>query len=270
MHCVVPHGYEAYARVFHPATRDRPAGTGTWHGHDRPTSSAIDVEHVSWSCVAKAFGTSMHPLAQFHRITGPQSAEYREVIDAAGWRYGEPRPGNLDVHVLARVATILCRHTASPDSGVAAVWEGWGGLASPAGYSRLSLVDADSAAPAPSSGADGGSGLLPAAVANGPRLELPGRAHFLFSEAPIRFASPGWARTAPWTLDAHWPQSPSLIWPADRAWTLVTEIDFDSTIIGGSQNLISEIVADPGIEALQIPEGADLTWDADEPNRPTS
>lgn len=60
------------------------------------------------------------------------------------------------------------------------------------------------------------------------------------------------------------------MWPADRAWTLVTEIDFDSTIIGGSQNLISEIVADPGIEALQIPEGADLTRDADEPNRPTS
>lgn len=32
MHFFVPHGFEAYARVFHPATRDRPADTGTWHG----------------------------------------------------------------------------------------------------------------------------------------------------------------------------------------------------------------------------------------------
>jgi hypothetical protein len=270
MHGVVPHGYQAYARVFHPATRDRPADTGTWRGHSRPTASEIDVEPVSWSRVAEAFGTSMHPLAQFHRLIRPQSADYHEVIDAAGWRYGAPHPGNLDVRVLARLVSILCRHTASPHSGVAAVWEGWGGLTSPAGFSRLILVDADSTSTVPSSGTDGGSGLLPAAVVNGPRLELPGRAHFLFTEAPIAFASPGWIRTAPWTRDAHWPQSPSLIWPADRVWTLVTEIDFDSKVIGGSQNLISEIVADPRIEALQIPEGADLTWDADKPNRPTS
>jgi hypothetical protein len=270
MHCVVPHGYQSYARVFHPATRDRPADTGTWRGHSRPTAAEIDVESVPWSRVAIAFGTSMHPLAQFHRLLRPQSVEYREVIDAAGWRYGQPLPGNLDVHVLARLASIVSRHTTSPHSGMAAVWEGWGGLTSPVGVSRLILVDADTTSAVPPSGEGGGSGLLPGAVVNGPRLELPGRAHFLFSVAPIGFASPGWVRTAPWTLDAHWPQSPSLIWPADRAWTLVTEIDFDSTIIGGTQNLISQIVADPGIEALQIPEGADLTWDADEPNRPTS
>lgn len=132
MHCVVPHGYQAYARVFHPATRDRPADTGTWRGHSRPTAAEIDVEPVSWSRVAEAFGTSMHPLAQFHRLIRPQSADYREVIDAAGWRYGAPHPGNLDVRVLARLASIMCRHTASPHSGIAAVWEGWGGLTSPA------------------------------------------------------------------------------------------------------------------------------------------
>lgn len=112
------------------------------------------------------------------------------------------------------------------------MWEGWGGLTSSAGFGRLILVDADGTSPAPSSGAEGRSGLLPAAIANGPRLELPGRAHFLYSEAPITFASPGWDGAAPWTRDAHWPQSPSLIWPADRAWTLVTEIDFDSTVMG--------------------------------------
>ena len=60
---------------------------------------------------------------------------------------------------------------------------------------------------------------------------------------------------------------PSLVWPDDRAWVLVTEVDYDSTIVGGSSELIRALVADPRLEALPIREGADLTWDADEVNR---
>ena len=48
---------------------------------------------------------------------------------------------------------------------------------------------------------------------------------------------------------------------------LVTEGDFDSTIIAGSNELIRAICTDSRIEALPIREGADLGWDADEVNR---
>ncbi|MFE4229950.1 hypothetical protein ACFRJ8_18910 [Arthrobacter sp. NPDC056886] len=49
---------------------------------------------------------------------------------------------------------------------------------------------------------------------------------------------------------------------------MVTEIDFDSTVVAGSHELVSALVRDPAIEALPLNEGADLTWDADVPNRP--
>ncbi|WP_286132760.1 hypothetical protein [Arthrobacter sp. OY3WO11] len=49
---------------------------------------------------------------------------------------------------------------------------------------------------------------------------------------------------------------------------MVSEIDFDSTVVAGSHELISALVRDPAIEALPVDEGADLTWDADIHNRP--
>ena len=263
MHCVVPHGYAAYARVFHPATRDRPAASASWRRQDRSGFVDVETESVPWTTVAQAFGTSMHALAQYHRLPGPPSEPYGEVLDADGWRYSEPQQGNLDPKVLATLASVLCRHTATPGKGVAAVWEGWGGLTSSAGYSQLTF-HADGVAgttTTPLAADDGpGSGLLPASVVNGPKLELPGRSHFLFAVAPAVFTNPAWTHDAPWHHDPAWPQSPSLVWPDDRAWVMVTEIDFDSTIIAGSPALVAGLVADPAIEALEIREGADLSW----------
>ncbi|MDR6506028.1 hypothetical protein [Arthrobacter oryzae] len=270
MHFAVPHGYPAYARVFHPAPRDRPAGTLSWHRHDRSLLVEMDSEPATWATVAARFGKTMHPLAQFHRLVGPQSGPYGEILDADGWRYSAPLEGNLDVDVLAAAAAVLCRHTSTPDAGVAAVWEGWGGLTSAAGYARLTFgaSDGEAAAGVWSRTETAEAGLLPANVVDGPRLELPGRGHFLFSAAPRGFTDPAWTRAAPWHHDPRWPQSPSLLWPEDRSWVLVTEIDFDSTVVAGSAALIAELVAAPRVEALRISEGADLTWDADALNRP--
>ncbi len=49
---------------------------------------------------------------------------------------------------------------------------------------------------------------------------------------------------------------------------MVTEIDFDLTMVAGSQKLVAALVREPAIEALALVEGADLAWDADVPNRP--
>ena len=75
MHQVVPRGFPAYARIFHPATRDRPVGRPwpslPYGAHAREWAAFheaapdIDVERVSWADTATAFGTRMHPLAQW-------------------------------------------------------------------------------------------------------------------------------------------------------------------------------------------------------------
>ncbi|MHA7268208.1 hypothetical protein [Arthrobacter sp. HLT1-20] len=271
MHAVVPRGFEAYARIFHPTWRDRPEGTLTWHGHEAPTECGIEDQVVGWSVVAEAFGKQMHALAQFGRLVGPETPMLGP-LDAAGWRYGSPEPGNLPPAILAAAAVHLSAHTATPDRGVTAIWNGWGGLSSSAGYLELSFAngaaDGEFVGGMATVGEGPGSGLLPAEVVNGETLELPGRSYYLFDAGPRFYTDPGWVNLAPWHHSPDSPQSPNILWPADRTWVLVSEIDFDSTVVAGSRELIAALAQDPTIEALVLQEGADLTWDADVPNRP--
>ncbi|UNK46631.1 hypothetical protein [Arthrobacter sulfonylureivorans] len=270
MHVAVPRGYPAYARIFHPAERDRPVLQGGQQGQVGTSELHVTSEEVSWATVAEAFGTIMHPLAQFHRLIGSPEDDGNGVHDAAGWRYFEPITGNLDAGVLAAVARHLDDHTTTPTEGVAAVWEGWGGLTSSAGYAVLAASDGPIPVGSGYFVPDGGpgSGILPKDVVNGPVLALPDRSYYLFSAGARFFAGSGWPNGAAWHDGSAIPQSPSIVWPDDHSWVLVTEIDWDSTIVAGSWELIGALVSDPTIEALPIREGANLRWDSDNENRP--
>ena len=63
--------------------------------------------------------------------------------------------------------------------------------------------------------------------------------------------------------------APNLIWPADDSWFVVSEIDFDSTLVGGSSMLINAIVESPKLEAWQVEPVDSLADDADKVNRAT-
>jgi hypothetical protein len=82
----------------------------------------------------------------------------------------------------------LATYTATPASGYAAIWEGWGG------------------GPAPEA----------------PRVPIPHRAMLLFT-GPV-----GLLRDAPhlaWYGFARGYQEPHLVWPEDQAWCLACEVD---------------------------------------------
>ena len=53
------------------------------------------------------------------------------------------------------------------------------------------------------------------------------------------------------------------MWPDDRAWVLVSEIDYDSTVVAGSAQLVRALLDDPRLEAAEIPADADLSWGGD-------
>src|SRR5690606_1237872 len=187
--------------------------------------------------------------------------------------------------LLASVARHLVEHTGTPDAGFAALWAGWGGLLGFMGHSPSRSFFGFTDQPAHeqmlqrsirSPFEDGfrrrtwQEGILSREISEGPRLQLPGREHVLFSAPPRVFADPDWTLDAPWrdtAAEEHGfapsAQHPRLIWPDDRAWVMVSEIDFDSTIVAGSVDLVGAICADPAIEALPLPENADLTWSAD-------
>jgi hypothetical protein len=68
-----------------------------------------------------------------------------------------------------------------------------------------------------------------------PRMETPGSTYLLLGP-----------------LDAIplFGQTPNIIWPDDRAWCLTTEIDLDSTYVGGSKECIDRILLDPALAAF--------------------
>jgi hypothetical protein len=59
---------------------------------------------------------------------------------------------------------------------------------------------------------------------------------------------------------------PNLIWPADHTWVVASEVDFDSTLVGGSVDLIQAIVDSSRLEAWLVESTDSLTADADEIN----
>jgi hypothetical protein len=61
-------------------------------------------------------------------------------------------------------------------------------------------------------------------------------------------------------------QSPNRFWPADLAWCVATEIDFDSTLIGGSAQLIEQVLAEPALDAWPVNPDDSLAADGDHIN----
>lgn len=297
MHTVVPHGFPAYARVFHPAIvrslPDQPVPThAEWEAlpgdeQDRLGGRYVDAP-ATWAETAAAFGTTMHPLAQWHRIVRTPTGEGWQTRRAPdGREFSAPMAGDLDGDVLATLAAHLVAHTETPDAGFAALWEGHGGLLGHLGIpSRAAMASDDPNHQAMLNRSmhdpfnnvfrkpTWQEGILSREISEGPRLSLPDRDHVLFSAAPRAFADSEWVRHVPWrdlpAEEQGFPpsaQSPSILWPEDRTWVMVTEVDYDSTIVAGSAELIRKICADALLEALPIPEGADLHWEADRVNR---
>lgn len=238
---LVPRGCEAYVRVLHPAA----------HADGRP---------ARWTEVAAACGTTVHPTAQWWALAGAPSwgGETRWIGEA-------PSEGSLPVAELAAVVEVLaaCTPGGAGAEVVAALWEGFGWIH---GGGSASLLLAHTAADAPS---DGPFGWRPAPpgfdpqVLAAPRLELPSRRYLLFRGSLGDVADEA---GVPWPTSrerAWWPQSPNLLWPTDRSWCLATEIDLDSSVVGGPRALVDALLAHPDLEVLEVREDDSFMVDGD-------
>jgi hypothetical protein len=90
-------------------------------------------------------------------------------------------------------------------------------------------------------------------------ITLPAR-EYLLLEGPLGVLE--WLGD-PGRIEGFMQQSPNLLWPADRAWFLASEIDFDSTLVGGSAALIGAILDTPALDAWPIGRDDSLAFDAD-------
>lgn len=200
---LLPSGFAAYARIFHPAYRQD--------------------ENVTWGEVARANGRVMHPAAQFSSLAGRLTLHGYEQ---PGLWDTEPDDGSLPADIAARMAAVLARYTATPGRCWFAVWEGW----------------ADLSCRSPGQAA----------------FQLPGRRYFLFTGS-VAAASRS-------LTDDIGHRSANLWWPGDRAWCVATEVDLNSTYVGGSGACVAELVATPGLEAARVTASDRISYKSDEIN----
>lgn len=215
---VVPAGFEAYARVLHPA--ETPGAEGRL---------------VRWADVAAWSAMPLRQDTQFHSIALPPTAP----DGAPPYSSQGPQEGSLyrpDAEVLA---AIVRDWTTTPEDCWFCVWDGfgWDAVGAVAALTEAGqppeIIEEPEPEPDP----------VPGPVREGPRVHLPYRDYFLYSgpaEAVGTLAS----------LDGTWGQCPNIWWPADRAWCVASEIDLQWTYVGGPRGLIDAILADDRIEAL--------------------
>ena len=112
---IIPEGFHAYARLFHPVPVDP----------DR---------RERWSDVAQRNGRIVHPEMQFHQISVPRGQAPTEL-------YGrhEPRHGTLLLDQRRALVEHMTKATATPDRCWFAMWEGFGGLDDSVIRERLKL-----------------------------------------------------------------------------------------------------------------------------------
>jgi len=224
---VVPSGFAAYARIFHPTT----------------IAGRSDVD-VRWSEVAALSGKTVHPEMQFHAIAPPPQDPEPRVY--------EPRFGALSKRQAEALSALLSKYTAKSNSCWFCLWDGYGYLhpgamaplvAARPPFARLRValwhLRLRWSRPRPPR-------------RDGPRVRLPGRDYLLFR--------------APLTEALGWEDGPNLWWPDDHAWCVASEIDFPYTYVAGPQELIDAIVGAPAIEALPATDTDGINYSSDKIN----
>jgi hypothetical protein len=195
---LVPEGFPAYARVFHPPNI-----------HDPTTSFDLNraPSYTTWTEVARRLGRTAHPTMQWRSLVG--ITHDGGGIWHEGLRIQSPGEAQLPAVIAPGLTGVLRTHTAAPGACWFAIWEGWGGLE-------------------------------PALTA-GPTFELPGRRYHLV-EGPIDLAT---------ELAASRWDAPSLWWPSDRAWCVATEIDLNTTYVGGSRACVDQLLSCDDLEVYE-------------------
>ena len=226
---VVPRGFLAYARVLHPV-RDRSG------------------EPATWTAVCAKSRREAHALMQWQSISSPrvEDGSGRPASGGAPWDGDEPQVGTLEPQARAALCRVLAEHTDPALECFFALWEGWGWI--PGGRS-VAALQASFASPGTT---EPPAAAVPPAFAeevmSGRRLHHPGRDYLVFS-GPLEAAMDlGRWPSQDWFL----PQSPNLIWPMDNSWCIATEVDFDSTIVGGDPALIDAVLVAGDLEATPI------------------
>jgi hypothetical protein len=220
----MPEGFEAYARVLHPAG-DRFVDDAA-PGHDDPARRGM-----RWSEVAEGLGTTFRPDAQFGEIAGGGDVYVHPALGDI-----QPMSGSLPRRLLITLVSFLHRWTRPDEPSWFAMWDGngtwWKGSH---GGAHADPYD------------DERDAVLKSAAV----VEAPFRRYFLM-RGPLDSVIP--------LFRAAGHHSPALWWPQGHEWLVSTEVDAYSTYVGGSDRMVGDLLASTEIEAVPITLDAPYDW----------
>jgi hypothetical protein len=164
---------------------------------------------------------------------------------------GDRWEGHLDDHLLSALCRVLARHTSTPETCYFGLWDGYGDitggeavgfLTAFAGSVRWPRVFRPERKPPPPPPA------FSPEIVDGPKVDF-FHQYLLFTGAldeagqwGARPYGPGIPRDI---------NSPNLMWPADHAWFVTTNIDGDWTGVGGTTALADELLLEPRLEVAR-------------------
>lgn len=242
IHSMVPAGFTAYARVFHPAWLGRQGVPGQF--------ALTGGEEVRWADVAAANDRTMHGAAEWGQLTGSWQLGAQEGL----WDE-EPERGEAPERLTLRLASILAAHTGTPEACWFAVWDGWGeGPLATIRLFRDGTTEAERARAIEQSEEEQERlAQWGRCVRSAPTFQVPGRGYHLL-RGSLSDIGRFYGRER---------NPPSVWWPEDRAWCVGGDVDLMTTYLGGTRAAIEAVTADPELEALPISAGQSVTWEAD-------
>lgn len=206
----------------------------------------------------------LRPLAEFSAADwvgsvgelGPVGFEaYARVLHpwTDGFDGSERVEGHLPEDELADLCAVLSHHTSTADRCFFALWDGYGEIYGGESVAFLTTFTG----PAPWPGRLFGKPrpkeppppAFAAAVIDGPRLTVDSRDHLLFA-GPLSDAG-AWGAAAYGVGVPRDLNSPNLFWPDDHAWFVTTDLEGTWTGVGGSDDLVQELLGHPRLEVVR-------------------
>ena len=140
-------------------------------------------------------------------------------------------------------------------------WQGDQPVSGALGSTRLAALAAAIGGDAPVTlGVWTGYGDLAHSVRSSATLDLPGREYALYRGRLEALRDSRWSRAGDWPTSAT--DTPNLAWPDDHSWFIASEIDFDSTVVGGTRELVDRVLASD-LETAEVTETSDLSSEGD-------
>ncbi len=221
---IIPSGFEAYARIFHPAYR----------------RDGDEYTPVLRADVAASTGRKAHHQMQWEGVSGQPL--YGVSPTSELWTES-PDTGRLPRQCMESLLLILRHATTTPEQAWFLTWHRYGDhrvdpRPGAYGYLKRRRFGLPSRPPKP---------VKPRRNPLPPLVLLPAREYYLLG-GPVEGALETMAASGVEGWEPRW-QSANLWWPEDRAWFVSTEIDFACTYVGGTRDIIEAILASPEFEA---------------------